>query len=176
MVNGGELELRDAILIDQAGHGRAARALAGHDRRGRRRRDRRTGRTSNRRNASTRARSRRQPVPGGVADELGTPRGKPGRASPGRLGGRDDRRASDRAGRRSASGFHRGRGPPAQRQPAESRRPAVQPARRRRTGPSRLAISSKCKTARPPIDARPSSGTELPPSARHRRRGQAPTR
>ena len=65
-------------------------------------------------------------------------------------------------------GLHRGRGPSAQRQPAESRRPAVQPARRRRTGASRLAIWSKCKrTGARPTRGRAPAGA---PAVRRRRR------
>ncbi len=109
LVNGGELELRDAILIDRAGPDAqrerwlgsiAAGAVVELG-----------GTAAEQPPDAHRGRpwSRRQPYLGGIAHELGTPRRKSGRASPGRLGRRDDRRASDRAGRRSAPRFHRGR-------------------------------------------------------------------
>ena len=165
VVNGGELELRDAILIDQAGPAERRRALAGYDRRGRRRRDRRTRTARNRPSASQRARAPTRTRFWRNCARTGNPREE----NQGELRlvawvAGTDRRASDRAGRRSAPGFHRGRGPSAERQPAQPRRPAVQPARRRRAGPGRLAISSKMQAAqaaigaaRPPARTMPSS-------------------
>ena len=129
VVNGSELELRDAILIDSAGDGSASRALAGHDQAGCVRRDRRAGRPEA-------AGTGRMPGPGpdpnpfldALRTTLGAASEEPGRAPPGRLGGEDDRRAGDRAAGRPPAGVHRGAGPSAQRAAAQARRPALQPA------------------------------------------------
>ena len=109
LVNGGELELRDAILIDRCRR-RQNFESAGWARSPRERPLRSTGRQArNRRTGSTRAPAPTQPASCRVANELGTPRGKPGRTSTGGLGGGNDTWASHRTGRRSPSRLHGGR-------------------------------------------------------------------
>ena len=160
MVNGSELELRDAILIDQAGPAErrerwlgtiAAGAAVEIDG------------PAGAETAGTRRRRAPAPTPNPFLAELRT-NWEPREENQGELRlvawvAGDDRRAGDRAGRRSAPRLHRGPGPSAQRQPAQPRRPALQPARRRRPGPRGSLSRADASTARPRPTRRPASGT-----------------
>ena len=142
LVNESELELRDAVLIESAGPGKRDERWLGTIKRRGLGRDRRAGGPGAAGTGRRRPGPRPESVPGSAADDLGAARRKPGRAPPGRLGRRADRRPGDRAGDRPPARVHRGPGPSAQRPPAQPRRPALQPAGRG----SRRGRRAQCST------------------------------
>ena len=128
LVNGSDLELRDAVLVDFPGLGRAPRDLPGNDRPGRG-----SSLGSERGQAEVPGdQGHEGPDPAPLLAELRQSLGEPARESRRAQAGRLDRQAGGRAvvraGGRPPSRADGRRGPPAERQPAVSRGPTVQPA------------------------------------------------